>query len=198
MKQRKIVCLALPLMALSLFACARLGTSTSVMAPEAMSSIRVLGLAPIQVDSFVLSDCRNAAQIAETAILKANERASAFTIVPVDTLLAHVAPGGLLCGRDLLAAAERLGLDGILICDVMAEEPFTRGVLFDNTGIDRTGSYDAVVYMQVVKSATHEPLVIARFGTRWGVSYFSTPKGEQAVADAVDRAFQSIAKLQKN
>jgi len=184
----------------SLFGCSRLGTSTLIVKPEAMSSIHVLGLAPIQVDPFVLSVCKNAAEIAEGSLLKANEKNHVFTIVPVDTLLAHCACDSTICGSDLIDAAERIGLDGVIYFDVMAEDPFkrSRGKLFDQTGSDIKGLYNAVVYVIVIESTTHDPVVITRFGTKWGVSFTTGPTAEQVVSDAMDRAYNSVAKLLKD
>ena len=189
--------------------CASLGTRVEVLRPEFIDSIRVVGLAPVLVDDHTLSVCDQAESITRAALVNQIEQSGAFRVVSTDTLLAHVDQEAAVDAAALLAAAGRLGLDGVLFCKVSAYEaevttmePIGWGVSFGTAGtrvgrvreaVTKVNWLGAKVSLQIAESSTGELVSATEFDTVKGKSYWSPPPSEEQIADAVEGAFSPIA-----
>jgi len=192
-----------------LSSCASLGTRVEVPAPEFISSIRVVGLAPILVDDHTLSVCRQAQSVAQAALVNQIEQSGAFSVVSTDTLLAHVDQEAGVDAEVLLVAADQLGLDGVLFCKISAYEAEATttetvgwGVSFGTAGthvgpvreaVTKVNWLGAKVSLQIAESSTRELVSATEFDTFKGKSYWTAPPPQDQITDAVEGAFRPIA-----
>ncbi len=192
-----------------LSSCASLGTRVEVLKSESISSIQVVGLAPILVDDHTLFVCGQAESVAQAALINQIEQSGAFRIVGIDTLLAHVDQEAAVSAEALLAAADQLGLDGVLFCklsayeaEVTTSETVGWGVSFGTAGthvglvreaVTNVNWLGAKVSLQIAESSTRELVSATEFDTVKGKSYWTAPPPEDQIADAVEGAFRPIA-----
>ena len=192
-----------------LSSCASLGTRAEVARPELISSIRVVGLAPVLVDDHTLSVCGQAESVARAALVNQIEQSGAFGVVSAETLLAYVDQEAAVDAEALLAAADRLELDGILFCklsayeaEVTTTETVGWGVSFGTAGthvglvrepVTKVNWLGAKVSLQIAESSTGELVLATEFDTFKGKSYWTAPPPQDQIADAVEGAFRPLA-----
>ncbi len=209
MSRGTVVCCLLLGCGVFLTSCASLGTRVEISKPESVSSIRVIGLAPIVVDEHTLSVCGEADSVARTALVGQIEQSGTFRVVSADTLLAHVDPGVSVDAEALLASADRLGLDGVLFCklgayeaEVTTTETVGWGVSFGTAGthvgpvreeVTRINWIGAKVSLQIAESSTRALVLATEFDTFKGKSYWTPPPPQDQIADAIEGAYGPIA-----